>query len=117
MLTFLSVLAMAVAIPVALLASVCTANESLQTIAMWRAIAGAALNVALNFFLIPEYALWMLRTQRSRRIAVAAWQGNAAHAPTRPIFVLQAHAMNPRKIFSVARAETRSQRRRNRHWL
>jgi polysaccharide transporter, PST family len=91
--------------------SVWTTNESLQTLGMWRAVAGAVVNVGLNLLLIPEMGAAGASWATLISYAISSWLGNLAHPATRPVFWMQQRAMRPKAFISVLAAESRRHRR------
>jgi PST family polysaccharide transporter len=68
-------------------------NEGLQHFYLVSTLAGAALNVLLNFFLIPRWAGLGAAWATLASCAVAAWLASYGHAAVRPIAALQTRAL------------------------
>lgn len=67
--------------------------EGLQRLALYRTLAGAIINVGLNFVLIPRYAGTGAAIATVIAYGAAAWASNLLDSRTRPIFFLQVQSI------------------------
>ena len=70
-------------------ASVWTINEGKERLAMYRALSGAVVNIAINLLLIPRYGGMAAAFATLVSYALASMLFNALSSSTQPIFVLQ----------------------------
>lgn len=68
-------------------------NEGLTHLSLWRTLAAAAVNVALNLVWIPRYGGLGAAVATLVAQLCAGWLFNLADARTRPIFALQARSL------------------------
>lgn len=85
--------------------SVWTVNESLQRLAMWRTIGGAAINVGLNLLLISPLGGLGAAIATLVAQAFATMLGNALHPATRPVFRTQVACFKPQRLVGRAQHE------------
>ncbi len=85
--------------------SVWTTNEELQRLAMWRAVGGAMMNVALNFLFIP----WLGATGAAIATLISYGSAdvlaNLLHPATRPMFWMEIRSFGPRRLEQTWRPE------------
>lgn len=79
--------------------------EKLQIYSLYRTLAGAAINIALNFILIPIYGAIGAAVATVISQGVASVFFNAINKKTRRIFLMQINAFN---IFSYAKYKLRT---------
>jgi polysaccharide transporter, PST family len=75
-------------------------SKNLMKLALYRVAAGAAINIALNFILIPRYSAMgaAIATVIAYAAAVLA---NAFSAKTRPILWMQIQSFIPTKFWNI----------------
>jgi polysaccharide transporter, PST family len=88
--------------------TVWTVNESLQGWAMVRTITGAALNIGLNFLLIPPFGALGAAYATLIAYAWSGWVGNLLARSTRPMFWIQLRSLDPREVTRVCLGEFRN---------
>jgi len=79
-------------------------SENLMKLGFYRTVAGAAVNVLLNFFLIPRYSAMGAAIATVISYAIAGVFANAFDARTRPIFLLQMKSIKFNALFEPLRA-------------
>lgn len=70
-------------------------GEDLTRLALYRTAGGAVANVLLNLWLIPGLGALGAALATAASYACSAWLLNLCHPRTRPIFLMQARALNP----------------------
>jgi polysaccharide transporter, PST family len=75
-------------------------SENLQKLAFYRTLAGAIINIALNFWLIPRYSALGAAVATVVSYAIAGVFANAFDARTRPIFALQLKSFYFNKLWA-----------------
>src|ERR1017187_5468149 len=70
-------------------------SKNLLTLSLYRAIAGAIINVAMNLFLIPRYSAMGAAISTVVSYAISSVFANAFSARTRPIFLMQMRSLIP----------------------
>jgi PST family polysaccharide transporter len=73
-------------------------SENLLTLSLYRTIAGAIINVAINFVLIPRFGAMGAAIATVVAYAVSAVFANAFNKKTRPIFFMQMRSFIPTKF-------------------
>jgi PST family polysaccharide transporter len=76
-------------------------SEDLLKLSLYRSIAGAVANIAINLFLIPRYSAMGAAIATVVSYAIAGIFANAFDARTRPIFFLQLKSFFPSKLWIV----------------
>jgi PST family polysaccharide transporter len=76
--------------------------KNLLKLSLYRTIAGAAINVALNFVLIPRFAAMGAAIATVVAYAVSAVFANALSRQTRPIFFMQMRSFLPNKFWDFS---------------
>jgi polysaccharide transporter, PST family len=74
-------------------------SKNLLRLALYRTLAGAVINVALNLYLIPRYSAMGAAIATVVSYAVSGVFGNAFSAKTRPIFYLQMRSFIPSRFW------------------
>jgi PST family polysaccharide transporter len=87
--------------------SVWTTNAGLQRLVMWRAIAGAVVNVLLNLVLIPPFGALGAAVATLTAYAAATMVANAVTPSTRHLFAIELRSFRPRTIVDHWRLEYR----------
>jgi PST family polysaccharide transporter len=77
-------------------------SKNLLKLALFRTVAGAVINVALNLYLIPKYSAIGAAIATVVSYAVSAVFGNAFSARTRPIFYMQMRSFLPVKFWDFS---------------
>jgi PST family polysaccharide transporter len=75
-------------------------SKNLLRLALYRTLAGAVINVALNLYLIPRYSAMGAAIATVISYAVSGVFANALSAKTRPIFYMQMKSFFPRKLWN-----------------
>jgi PST family polysaccharide transporter len=70
-------------------------SKNMLTLSLYRTVAGAVINAAMNLYLIPRYSAMGAAIATVVSYAVSAVFANAFSAKTRPIFYMQMRAMIP----------------------
>jgi len=76
-------------------------SKNLLTLSLYRTIAGAIINVAMNLYLIPRYSAMGAAIATVAAYAVSAVFANAFSAKTRPIFFMQMRSFIPTKFWGI----------------
>ena len=76
--------------------------KSLLRLSLYRTIAGAVINVAINFVLIPRYGPLGAAIATVVSYAISAVFANALSSKTRPIFFMQMQSFLPAKIWNFS---------------
>ncbi len=74
-------------------------SKDLLTLSLYRTVAGAVINVAINFVLIPRYSAMGAAIATVVAYAVSAVFANALSSKTRPIFFMQMRSFLPVKYW------------------
>ena len=74
-------------------------SKNLLKLALYRTLAGAVINAALNLYLIPRYSAMGAAIATVISYAVSSVFGNAFSAKTRPIFYLQMRSFVPSRFW------------------
>jgi PST family polysaccharide transporter len=74
-------------------------SKNLLTYSLYRTIAGAVINIAMNLYLIPRYSAMGAAIATVVSYAVSAVFANAFSARTRPIFFMQMRSFLPSKFW------------------
>jgi PST family polysaccharide transporter len=77
-------------------------SKNLLTLSLYRTIAGAIINIAINFFLIPRFGAMGAAIATVAAYAVSAVFANALSAKTRPIFFMQMRSFLPTKFWGFS---------------
>jgi polysaccharide transporter, PST family len=77
-------------------------SKNLLTLSLYRTTAGALINVAINFFLIPRFGAMGAAIATVVAYAVSAVFANAFSAKTRPIFFMQMRSFLPTKFWEFS---------------
>jgi PST family polysaccharide transporter len=77
-------------------------TKNLLRFSLYRTIAGGAINIAINFFLIPRYAAMGAAIATVISYAIAAVFANAFSSKTRPIFFMQMRSFLPAKVWNFS---------------
>lgn len=85
--------------------SLWTVNESLEKLSMYRALAGAIVNVVLNVILIPRYGALGTAWATVAAYALASTIGNFFHRDTRPVFWMQLRSLSPVSWVAAVRVD------------
>lgn len=75
-------------------------TKNLLKLSLYRTIAGAVVNIAINLVLIPKYAAMGAAIATVVAYAISAVFANALSAKTRPIFLMQMQSFLPAKIWN-----------------
>jgi len=73
-------------------------SKNLLTLSLYRTLAGAVINAAMNLYLIPRYSAMGAAIATVVSYAISAVFANAFSARTRPIFFMQMRSFVPSKI-------------------
>ena len=73
-------------------------SKNLLRLSLYRTIAGAVINIAINFVLIPRYGAMGAAIATVISYAISAVFANALSSKTRPIFFMQMRSFLPAKI-------------------
>jgi len=76
--------------------------KNLLRLSLYRTIAGAVINIAMNLVLIPRYAAMGAAIATVVSYAISGVFGNALSAKTRPIFFMQMRSFLPAKIWNFS---------------
>jgi O-antigen/teichoic acid export membrane protein len=76
-------------------------TKNLLTLSLYRTVAGAAINVALNMVLIPRLGAIGAAVSTVVAYAISAVFANAFSAKTRPIFFMQMRSFLPARIWTL----------------
>jgi PST family polysaccharide transporter len=76
-------------------------SENLLKLSLYRTVAGAVINVAMNIFLIPRYAAMGAAISTVVSYAISGVFANAFQKETRPIFLMQMGSFLPRKFWET----------------
>lgn len=76
-------------------------SKNLLTLSLYRTIAGAIINIAINFFLIPRFGAMGAAIATVAAYAVSAVFANALSAKTRPIFYMQMKSFIPHRFWAL----------------
>jgi PST family polysaccharide transporter len=77
-------------------------STNLLRLSLGRTVAGAVINIVLNFFLIPRFAAVGAAIATVVAYAVSAVFANALSAQTRPIFFMQVQSLYPGKFWKLS---------------
>jgi polysaccharide transporter, PST family len=77
-------------------------SENLLRLSLYRTIAGAVANIAINLYLIPRYSALGAAIATVVSYAISAIVANAFDARTRPIFFLQLKSIIPKYDFGAS---------------
>lgn len=77
-------------------------TKNLLKLSLYRAIAGAVINIAINLVLIPRYSAMGAAIATVVSYAVSAVFANALSEKTRPIFFMQMRSFLPAKIWKYS---------------
>ena len=77
-------------------------SKNLLRLALYRTLAGAVINVALNLYLIPRYSAMGAAIATVISYAVSGVFANAFSAKTRPIFYMQMKSFFPRELWNFS---------------
>jgi PST family polysaccharide transporter len=77
-------------------------SKNLLKFSLYRTIAGAVINIAVNFVLIPRYAAMGAAIATVISYAISAVFANALSSKTRPIFFMQMRSFLPAKIWNFS---------------
>jgi polysaccharide transporter, PST family len=75
-------------------------SKNLLTLSLYRTIAGAIINVAMNLYLIPRYSATGAAIATVVSYAISGVFANAFSARTRPIFYMQMKSFIPQRFWS-----------------
>ena len=75
-------------------------SKNLLTLSLYRTIAGAIINIAMNLYLIPRYSAMGAAISTVVSYAISGVFANAFSARTRPIFYMQMKSFIPQKFWS-----------------
>jgi len=75
-------------------------SKNLLTLSLYRTIAGAIINLAMNLYLIPRYSAMGAAISTVVSYAISGVFANAFSARTRPIFYMQMKSFIPQKFWS-----------------
>jgi PST family polysaccharide transporter len=78
-------------------------SKNLLTLSLYRTIAGAIINIAINFVLIPRFGAMGAAIATVVAYAVSAVFANAFNKKTRPIFFMQMRSFVPIKFWETSR--------------
>jgi PST family polysaccharide transporter len=76
-------------------------SKNLLTLSLYRTIAGAVINIAINFVLIPRFGAMGAAIATVAAYAVSAVFANALSSKTRPIFYMQMRSFLPTKFWGI----------------
>lgn len=76
-------------------------SKNLLMLSLYRTIAGAVINIAMNLYLIPRYSAMGAAIATVVSYAVSAVLANAFSARTRPIFFMQIRSLLPSKFWDI----------------
>jgi PST family polysaccharide transporter len=74
-------------------------SKNLLTLSLYRTIAGAIINVAMNLYLIPRYSAMGAAIATVVSYAISGVFANAFSARTRPIFYMQMKSFIPHRFW------------------
>jgi len=74
-------------------------SKNLLTLSLYRTIAGAIINVAMNLYLIPRYSAMGAAIATVVSYAISAVFANAFSSRTRPIFYMQMRSFIPYRFW------------------
>ena len=77
-------------------------TKNLLRLSLYRTVAGAAINIAMNLVLIPRYAAMGAAIATVASYAVSGVFANAFSAKTRPIFFMQMRSFIPTKFWNFS---------------
>jgi len=77
-------------------------SKNLLTLSLYRTIAGALINVAMNLYLIPRYSAMGAAIATVAAYAVSAVFANVLSAKTRPIFFMQMRSFLPTNFWDFS---------------
>jgi PST family polysaccharide transporter len=77
-------------------------SRNLLTLSLYRTIAGAVINAAMNLYLIPRYSAMGAAIATVVSYAVSGVFANAFSAKTRPIFFMQMRALAPSRFWKFS---------------
>ena len=75
-------------------------SKNLLTLSLYRTLAGAAINAAMNLYLIPRYSAMGAAIATVVSYAISGVFANAFSARTRPIFYMQMRALIPGRFWT-----------------
>jgi PST family polysaccharide transporter len=74
-------------------------TENLMKLGLFRTVAGAVINVAMNLYLIPKYSAMGAAISTVVSYSISGVFANALNAKTRPIFYMQMKSFIPSRFW------------------